>query len=562
MSEPKAFPEMSDQEENALKAEFRSICLDDLHYLAKHILNYNRVTDHIHKTMAQDIDTPKYKFKLLLWPRGHFKSTLGTEARSIQKLLRNPNERILITNAKLENARRFLRTIARHFHANSKFRWLWRDWWLDQFSTEYDRQQMKDKLDWVVRDTQDEFTLLRPYAGREASITTGATDASLVSQHYSSILADDLVNRDYVRTQDMVDKSILYFKDLLDLLDPDGALEVIGTRWSHMDLYQWIIEEFGGVASMRVPEGFVDEGILQSANETAEEDKDWMISIQPCYDSKGSPIFPEEFTPKVLANLEKSKGPYEFGSQYLLNPTPDEHQKFREEWINKLDVLPNYSSLTGCMTVDPAISVESDACRSAIAVCGYDEYNRMFFIDGLNERLSEDDFAEAVFEYAVYWRNQFKTFLPVGFEAVGFQKVYVYNLRRMMLERQDFFAIDEIKRGAMSKDDRILRLVPRIKNEFYMPKTIPKKERATGQDYDLVRRFLWEITKFPYAGYKDLTDTMADQLDIVRANSFPSGKSQHSGKDKTREFIHPSVSQDRSRLRPGINKRYDFDMVR
>ena len=39
----------------------------------------------------------------------------------------------------------------------------------------------------------------------------------MVSQHYGLIVADDLINREYVRTQEMVEKSILYFKDLLDL---------------------------------------------------------------------------------------------------------------------------------------------------------------------------------------------------------------------------------------------------------------------------------------------------------------------------------------------------------
>jgi hypothetical protein len=160
------FDNLTAQEEENLKSLVREECKTDLHYLAKEVLGYNRITNHIHKQMAIDIDTPKYKFKLLLWPRGHFKSTLGTESYAVQKLLRNPNERQLITNAKLENSRKFLRTIANHFNANAKFRWLWRDWWVDEYASGFDKSSMKDKLDWVVRDVQDEFTLLRPYAGR------------------------------------------------------------------------------------------------------------------------------------------------------------------------------------------------------------------------------------------------------------------------------------------------------------------------------------------------------------------------------------------------------------
>jgi len=912
----RAFEDMPKQQEEALKDATRQKCLDDLQYLAKHVLNYNRVTDHIHRQMAQDIDTPRYKFRLLLWPRGHFKSTLGTEARSIQKLLRNPNERILITNAKLENSRKFVRTIVHHFNAGPKFRWAWRDWWLDQYATSYHRAAMGKKLDWVTRDTQDEFTVLRPYEGREASLTTGATDASLVSQHYclfagskvltskglvpveeirrghrvltkegvfksveavgrqkthgvkvkvkpsytsetteltynhrvlvhrdeglrwvdagclteedklvipkmrgksgspsktndrlnrlyrtpdiwrllgywvgdgcrtpdgaqirivqgthepknvedivdivenhlgcnvtvretdsstymicfsdedfkeltksfgdyaynkklpvwvlsnynskqieflkgyfradgclsgnsvsfsstsldlltgiqlllaqfdipagickgtnggemqildyasntiedwalrsthpmlkllleeepgkfptkpfksfftdehwvtgidkiekeefeneivydiqvagdesfycpgmivhnSTIIADDLVNRDYVRTQEMVEKSILYFKDLLDLLDPDGELEIIGTRWSHMDLYQWIIEEFGHKASMRVPEHFAErqsmKETIQASRETPEEEKDWMVSIYPCYNEQGKPIFPEEFTSQVLADLEKAKGPYEFGSQYLLDPTPEEHQKFKAEWINRLDIMPDPSELTGCITVDPAISKEDEACRMALTVCGYDRENRMYFLDGLNERISEEQFAEAVFQYVVYWKNKFRHFLPVGFESIGFQQVYVYNMRRMMMERNEFFAIEEIKRRNQSKDERILRLVPRIRNEFYAPKKLMKTPwEGKGEPYDLINRLIWELTKFPYAGYKDLADALADQLDIVKANKIPVRKGGESEDTKVREFTHPSIVEDKKKSRRSrVSK--DFDAVR
>lgn len=556
-----AFPDKTAQEEEALKAEARILCKEDLHYLAKTVLNYHRVTDHYHVAMARDIDTPRYKFKLLLHPRGHFKSTLGTEARSVQLLLRNPNERILLTNVKLGNARKFMRAIAHHFHYNAKFRWVWREWWLRNYATPYHKAEMGDKLDWVTRDTQDEFTLLRPYEGREASITTGGVDASMVSQHYSTIIADDLINRDYVRTPEMVEKSILYFKDLLDLLDPDGKLEIIGTRWAHADLYGWIIEEFGHKASIVAPGGYVNEDIIARSEETPEEEKTWKVSIQPCYKEDGSPVFPEEFTHKVLQDLETAKGPYEFGAQYRLNPTPAEHQKFKEEWFNKLDVMPNTINMQGCITVDPAKSLEDHADRSAIVVCGYDDHNRMFLLDGLNERLTVDELPEALFEFVKFWRPKVKFLLPVGFEAVGFQEMYIYNLERMMLERNFLFAVEPIKRRQQTKEERILRLVPRIKNEFYVPRTLEKKS-FSGRDapYDLVRKLMWQLTRFPFAGEDDLADALADQLDIVRAHRLP-GEKVTPKEEKKRDFTHRSITEDKHR--ESLRKsRYVEDAVR
>lgn len=556
----RVFPELSTGEENALKEEARHRCTDDLHYLAKDVLGYNRITDHYHKRMAMDIDTPKYRFKLLMHPRGHFKSTLGTESRAIQKLLRNPSERILIANAKLENARRFLRAIAHHWNTNPKFRWLWRDYWIDNYASPYLKAELGNKLDWVMRDTQDEFTLLRPYVGREASITTGSTEASLVSQHYSTILADDLINREFVRTVGMIERSILYFKDLLDLLDPDGQLEIIGTRWSHVDLYSWIIEEFGGVASLRVPENYLAQSVVEKSQQTPEEAKTWMISIQPCYDENGSPVFPEEFTYRVLKQLEDAKGPYEFGAQYLLNPTPKEHQKFKEEWFNTCNLSElNTDNMQICITVDPAKSLEDQADNTAMVVCGYDDHNRMFFLDGLDEKLDVENLPEALFELVKYWQRHGGFLLPVGFEAVGFQETYVYNIERKMLEEDVFFAVEPIKRRSQSKEERILRLVPRIKNGFYAPRRLVKQPFTGGADYDLMLRLKWQLLNFPFAGMDDVADAMADQLDIVRAHRLPSEKLPQQ-EEKVVDFVHPSIKADR-RKSPAGNKSYN-DAVR
>ena len=544
----RAFPNLTEEQEEVLKEEARQKCLEDLHYLAKHILGYDRLTEHYHRSMAKDIDTPKYKFKLLLHPRGHFKSTLGTESYPIKKSLENPNLRCLITNAKLDNSRKFLRTIAKHFNSNPRFRWVWRDWWIKKYATEYDRATMKDKLDWVVRDVQDELTLLRPGQAREATFTTGAVDASMVSQHYGLIVADDLINREYVRTQEMVEKSILYFKDLLDLLDPDGELLVIGTRWSHMDLYAWIIEEFGHKASYSVPVHIIHgqlEEALQKAKGTPEEEKSWLISITPTSPEK--PVFPEEFGPEVLQELLEAKGPYEFGAQYLLDPTPAEHQKFMEEWFKPLDLMSDtwLSTLDICITVDPAISLEDSACDSSIVVCGYDEHNRMFFLDGVSERLSEHELPEAIFDMVAKWQKKGRFLLPVGFESIGFQQLYIYTMERMMLERGLFFAIEPIARRNMSKDERILRLVPRIKNEFYIPRKIIKQPYSKqGKPYDLVEKLKWQLLKFPFAGKKDLADALADQLDIVKAHRPPRELKAAPKTPKT-EFVHPSIVEDK-----------------
>ena len=539
----RAFPELTLEEEEALREETRDKSRNDLHYLAKHLLGFDKLTNHYHREMCIDIDSKKHKFKLLLHPRGHYKSTLASESYSILKLLRNPDEHILITNAKLGNSQKFLRSIANQFTSNPKFRWAWRDWWIKNYATNYHKQDMKDKLDWVVRNTQDEFTLLRSSMVREASITTASIDSSMVSQHYSTIIGDDIINREWVRSQELVERSILYFKDLLDLLNPDGEMVIIGTRWSHADLYAWILEEFGEKAVIRAPEGTVDDDILYRSKNT-DSKKSWMISVKPT--SVEDPIFPEEFTPEVLQSLYDAKGSYEFGAQYLLNPTPEEAQKFHKDWINWMDDSIDISALNTCITVDPAVSLDSRADRTAIVVCGYDKENNMYLLDGLNERLTEDELLEKLFEFATIYSDQSRFLLPIGFEAVGFQQTYIYNFERIMRERGKFFAVEPVKRRSrVSKEERILRLVPRVKSGFYMPRNMPRFSKREGE-YDLAQRVLWELTRFPFAGFDDLADALADQLDLVQATGLPTIPAKRIA-GKVVDFVHPSTIEDKKR---------------
>ncbi len=549
----RAFKDLSLGEEEVLKEEVREQSKNDLHYLAKHVLGYDRLTEHIHKQMAIDVDSPDYKFKVLLWPRSHFKSTIATESYSIQSLLRDPTERILITNAKLENSRKFLRAIQRHFAGNQRLRWAWLEWWIAQYLPEFERNIQKDKdIDWITRSTVDELVLIRPGQGREASITTGSTDANLVSQHYSKIIADDLINRDYVRTPEMIEKSILYFKDLLDLLTPDGEFLLIGTRWSHADLYSWIIEEFSGIASLRVPENYISDEAWERSKEKKEEEKTWMISVMPTSPEK--PIFPEEYGKEALDALLHAKGPYEFSAQYLLDPTPDEHQKFKEEWFNRYDTELDTSDLTICITVDPAASLKDRADRSAITVCGYDRENRMYFLDGLDDRVTEDELLEILYDFALYYDRAGRFLLPIGFEAIGFQQAYVYNLDRLMRERGKTFPVEPVRRRQASKEERILRLVPRLKSEFYIPRKLKKFSKREGE-YDLIHRLMWQLLKFPFAGKDDLIDALADQLDIVQATKFPGAKPKSSD-GKVVDFVHPSKIEDARNYKKKRVKRY------
>jgi len=86
---------------------------DDLLYLSREILGYGEMDVEVHGKLVEVLTDGK-KRKLILLPRGSFKSSLGTISYSIYRFLKNPNIRILIDSEVLENAQKFLNQVKKH----------------------------------------------------------------------------------------------------------------------------------------------------------------------------------------------------------------------------------------------------------------------------------------------------------------------------------------------------------------------------------------------------------------------------------------------------------------
>ena len=179
-------------------------------------------------------------------------------------------------------------------------------------------------------------------------------------------------------------------------------------------------------------------------------------------------MFPEEFGPEVHRLLE-AKGHSRFGAQHLLDLR---QQSTRSSWRSGSAVRPDVdtwlSTLDICITwtrlyhlrTAPAIPDRSAGIRAQPDVLPGRRSAR-----GSQHELRND------LDMVAKWQKKGRLLLPVGFESIGFQQLYIYTMERMMLER-GCSSLSSHARRNMSKDERILRLVPRLKNEFYIPKRL------------------------------------------------------------------------------------------
>lgn len=445
-----------------------------------------------HRQMCEMVEKP-FKKELLLLPRAHLKSTLITIGYSLLRIAENPSVRILIGNATYDMATSFLTQIKKHIQYNETFKYYYGDLFTNA-----------DK--W----SENMITIPKknPFQKKEATVTAYGMGGNLVSQHYDLIIGDDLVNRDFITSKEQIEKTILFYKDALDLLEPTGKFIIIGTRWADGDLYGWIMDKTN-------PEEIY---------------KDFEIMIKRAYEGNLdtgenlSILFPQKFTPQHLKDLKRNKGPIEFSSQYMNEPLPQESAKFKMDWIKGvLEDELRVRELNYFTTVDPAIGQKKDSDNSAIVTIAVDQWNNWFVVNIVKGHMLPNEIIKNIF-----WNNDAYHPRRIGIELTAYQKSLQYALVDEMRRRNIFLPIVELK-AERSKEERILGLVPRYANGTIFHLTqCPFREELEE-----------ELVRFPIGKHDDLIDALAYQLQIAHQARNPV-KGTHSRDTWEREDRRPS----------------------
>lgn len=210
----KAHPESVQIE--ALKEAIREEFRQSLFKTAQTMLGYSDITRHTHGEMIEALEAPTER-KLIVMPRGTFKSSIGVVAYSIWLLLRNPDLRILIDSEKYENSKNFIREIKGKLT----------DPYVTQLFGEFRGEN------W----TEGSITIRqRTKVLKESSLTASGIGAGKTGQHYDVILADDYNSPQNSENPEQRQKVIAHYKMNTSILDPGGTMVIIGTRYSIDDI--------------------------------------------------------------------------------------------------------------------------------------------------------------------------------------------------------------------------------------------------------------------------------------------------------------------------------------
>lgn len=454
---------MSDKVNDADLEAIRKAAMTDLGFLCREMLGMKDWGE-IHDELAGFLRSSGRRKHIEL-ARGHLKSSIVTKGWTIQQVLRNPDLRVLLANAVWDNSRKFLRSIQKYIGpgslCESYFGRMQSDHWNQDECTVIQRSVILDAPTWATTGIEKEQT----------------------SQHYDLIIADDLVARENCMTQEQRERVHIYYKDLMDLLEPDGTLVVIGTRWHQDDLYAKIIEEN-------------DEALK------ANKKKPWDLFIRTAYKPDGSVTFPEKFSLDYLDQLRAAKGPYEFSAQYLNNPIDESAADFKKGWIRKYEPGSAHPHSL-YLTVDPGLSLSADADPSAGVVAGQFGNRVIRVVDYFHKRVNPANLVNEIFNMVEKWH-----LLRIGIETFAFQKTLKYQIQEEQRRRNKFFSIDELgsRRGGkeplITKEARIRRLQPYF------------EQGLVEIRHDMVE-LENELVAFPRGRFDDLIDALSYQLDYL-----------------------------------------------
>ena len=277
---------------------------------------FSEWTDHLHMDMAnfrQSLLNEGCRGAIYI-PRGHFKTSVVTEAGGAWEILRNTELRCRITHAIADTAQGFMHTIKDIYDSNEFFAWLY---------PEYVHKQAKPP-----RWNDTELVLPnRRKRYREANIEIGGVGGASEGHHYDLHIIDDMIglnslnagrqsNAEMIRTTNWFWSSE---KALLQNMKTSRII-VVGTRYSVDDIYSQLIKDSNELIGCNL-DGYIPN-----------EEGNWRIYYRKGVEDN-EVIFPEYFTMEGYQKLATMDW-WSYVTQYLNDPQMTGLAELNEYSIN------------------------------------------------------------------------------------------------------------------------------------------------------------------------------------------------------------------------------------
>jgi hypothetical protein len=228
-------------------AVLREYYLADFFAFAKHCIGFKDLEWEVHREMIMVCESSATR-KLVVEPRGSFKTSLCGVAYPIWKYLKNPDITILLDSELYTNSKNTLREIKGHLMSDGLTKVFG-----PQIGAKWDESEI--------------ICAGRTRVRKEATFTVGGIGTTKVGQHYDEIIGDDYNSPDNSDTPEKCEKVISHIRYNMNILNPGGEYLFIGTRYAERDASGFLLAEVLG-------ERYLAEGKLERFHGKIDEENE------------------------------------------------------------------------------------------------------------------------------------------------------------------------------------------------------------------------------------------------------------------------------------------------
>jgi predicted phage terminase large subunit-like protein len=435
---------------------------------AQDLIHWNGEAD------PENTDRLIYKFKLVLWPRGSFKTQAFNIGHVAWIIACNPNVRINVSSETDALSSEIVKKIMDIIDS---------EWFRERFGVHRGKHWKNGEFTSAQRSKGFDPKEPTLYAGSVGTVRTGF--------HWDYVFMDDVCSQKNTQTPESIEKLWNWFGETLAQLDPGCKLFVIGTLHHFADIYCRIQKDIKIREMFEISVHAWCEPIVDPESKTPT-----------------SLFFPGRLTKKYVAGQKRILPPRLYACFYENKPFTGEDQIFKPEYfriIRDQDIPRNcwaYIFTDFAFIAEEKRKAKTDRCSFWVVLI---DPNRVaYVIDFYVGRWKPSVSCRMICE--LWDRYQQWNCKAVAVEKSTHSELLsslFEEIRRQTFTRPRFVLIEG--RSQETKDIRIEAVEPRFRNgDIYFAQSV--KDRFNDKWKPLID----EMTEWPFSANDDIPDAISD----------------------------------------------------
>lgn len=352
--------------------QIRQLAMQDLRAFVGLVAPY-RALGHCHHDMLKFL-MEDHTHQLIIWPRGHQKSTM-VAYWTAWHLINHPSATIILASSTADLAEKQLGFIKDTILDSPVVKKYW---------PELCHPEEGKRATWKVDEIVVDHPLRAERGIRDPSIKAAGMGKTLTGFHADVVVLDDIVTDENAYTKTERDKVKRWASLLVSILNPGGIVKAVGTRYHPDDLYEEMVKMVDEVCD-EDGNPINEVPVYISTQEVVEVDGDYLWPRMKGPDGKYYG-FNRSVLSKIRAQyLDKAQ----FFAQYYNDPNDPLNRRIENFQYYERDQIKlfegrwciNGSPLNVYGAIDFAASITDKADYTAIVVVGIDYDHNIYVLD-------------------------------------------------------------------------------------------------------------------------------------------------------------------------------------